>query len=291
MLNKILLSSCIFALTCSAQAEEVSLGHNDLSLNANLQRIDDQPLSGRVMLITHGTLAHNGMEIIASLQELLADEELPSLAINLNLGITERKGMYDCSVPHNHKHTDAVDEIGLWQNWLLENGAEEIILIGHSRGGNQTAWFSQTTSQKPLAQVLIAPATWNEQQASANYQQRYNAPLDATLATAYKLKPDHWMDNTGFIYCADAKVTAQSFISYYQPDPMFDTPRLLNNSQTPSLVFIGSEDQTVANLESGMMQVKNDKVQSIIIEGADHYFRDLYADEVVEGIVEFMETL
>jgi len=111
-------------------AQEIMVKHNGLTLNANLQLIDDRPLNGDIALITHGTLAHNGMEIIQTLQELLADEEIPSLAINLSLGVNNRHGIYDCATPHNHAHTDAIDEIGVWQRWLKNNGAQGIILIG-----------------------------------------------------------------------------------------------------------------------------------------------------------------
>ena len=291
MLKKLLLSSFITISALSVQAEEVTLKHNGLTLNANLKAIDDQPLSGRVALITHGTLAHNGMEIISTLQTLLADEDIPSLAINLNLGINNRHGMYDCNVPHNHKHTDAVTEISLWQNWLQQQGAREIILVGHSRGGNQTAWYADENPGSALAQVLVAPATWNHKYASNNYRKRYQTELKPILDRAKQADADSWLENTGFIYCADTSVTAASFVNYYEPDQRFDTPSLLQKTKLPSLVIIGSEDKTVSNLPQAMANVSNDKVKSLTIEGADHYFRDLYADEVVEGIIEFLDAL
>jgi len=100
-----------------------------------------------------------------------------------------------------------------------------------------------------------------------------------------------WLENTDFIYCQNTKVSAGSFVSYNQPDTRFDTPTLLEHAKLPSLVIIGSDDHTVSDLQEKMLGVSNDRVQSIIIEGADHYFRDLYADEVIENITEFLEQL
>jgi len=290
-----LISSTIFLsfsiVTSTANAQEIKVQHNGITLNANLQQVDEQPLQGNVVLITHGTLAHNGMEIIQTLQELLADEEIPSLALNLSLGLDDRHGMYDCTTPHNHKHTDALDEIEVWRNWLVENGADTVILAGHSRGGNQTAWYANNHADKAKAQILIAPATWSPAIAAKGYKSRYQQELQPLLAKADRSNEEQWLKDTDFIYCENTQVTASSFTSYYKPDPRFDTPTLLKKASIPSLVIIGSEDNTVSDLNEKMPDVSNDKVQSVIIEGADHYFRDLYADEVIEHITEFLEQL
>ncbi|WP_432473917.1 alpha/beta hydrolase [Amphritea sp. HPY] len=286
--------SLIVSITAASSltiAQEIRVEHEGLILNANLQLIDGQPLNGDIALITHGTLAHNGMEIIQVLQELLADEEIPSLALNLSLGVNDRHGMYDCATPHNHAHTDAVEEIGVWQQWLINNGAEGIILMGHSRGGNQTAWFANENSSVAKAQILIAPATWDAVTDATAYQNRYQQALAPLLTSAKGASAGQWLENTGFIYCQDSKVSAGSFVSYYQPDTRFDTPTLLQQATLPSLVIIGSDDHTVSDLQVKMPSVNNDRVQSVVIEGADHYFRDLYADEVIENITDFLGQL
>jgi alpha/beta superfamily hydrolase len=105
------------------------------------------------------------------------------------------------------------------------------------------------------------------------------------------MKPEAVLEYTNFIYCENTKVTAGSFVNYYDYSSNFNTPELLKQTTIPTLVFIGSEDQTVADLPELLSQVTNDKVQTVTIEGADHFFRDLYMDEVIEGTLEFMEGL
>lgn len=286
------------AVLLSPQAvcsEDVTLQYKDLTLNANLEISDGSSLEDGAVLITHGTLAHNGMDIITTLQSLLADEGYNSLAINLSLGQSDRRGMYDCAVPHTHKHEDAVEEIGVWVDWLKANGSENIVLMAHSRGGNQTAMFADTNSDSAVkAQILIAPQTWSASETSTGYEQRYKQPLQPLLEQAKELSDrgdEQWLDNIGFIYCANSKVSTDAFLGYYTPDKRLDTPTLLKSATLPTLVFYGTEDDVVADLSDKMSTVNNSNVTTIGIEGSDHFFLDLYADEVIEGTLEFLETL
>lgn len=293
-MRKILTPLLITGSILSAQycvAEEVKLQHNGITLNGNLELTDEAPFQ-RIFLITHGTLAYNGMEIISSWQSLLLDEEISSLAINLSLGQDDRHGMYDCPSLHNHKHTDAIHELGSWVNWLKEKGAEQVILAGHSRGANQTAWFS-VENQDPVvhAQVLLAPQTWSEAGEIADYTKRYQQDLAPLLEKAHSLPKNEVLEKTNFIYCAETQVTAESVIGYYEPDTRLDTPTLLKESRIPTLVFSGSEDTTVSDLTEKMATVGNPQVQHVEIEGADHFFRDLYLDEVLEYSLEFLDGL
>jgi len=293
ILTKALLATLLTSPTLSA--EEITLQHDGLTLNANLEISDNRSLADGAVLIIHGTLAHNGMDIISTLQELLADEGYNSLAINLSLGQSDRHGMYDCTIPHTHKHSDALNEIGAWVDWLKSKGSDNIVLMAHSRGGNQTAMFTDQNNDPVVkAQILIAPQTWSAAEATAGYEKRYQQPLQPLLTKAETLADkggEQWLERTGFIYCADSKVTPDSFLSYYTPNEHLDTPTLLTSARLPTLVFYGTEDDVVTDLAEKMAVVSNDKVTTIGVEGSDHFFLDLYADEVIEGTLEFLETL
>lgn len=288
-----LLLLILFVLASSASAEEIRTKHGDITLNANLEKGNSDWTSGNVVLMTHGTLAHRGMEIMATLQELLAEREISSLAINLSLGLNDRPAtMYDCPTSHTHKHTDAVGEIGAWVDWLKQQGVGKITLLGHSRGGNQTARFAVTTTDPVISQVvLIAPQTWDKEQAAAGYQKRYGQPLDSLLGQAEEQvaagKEKELMSPPGFIYCADTKATAEAFVSYYRPDVKMDTPRLIPEIKAPVMIFAGSEDKSVAGLiEKTQPLADGTHVRLEVIEGAGHFFRDLYAEDIADQIAE-----
>jgi pimeloyl-ACP methyl ester carboxylesterase len=288
----------MLALTSQAgHADEVTLTQGDITLNAQLGLADGKTLKDGVILMTHGTLAHNGMEIIQTLQDLLNENGLNTLAINLGLGISERHGMYPCETLHSHKHTDALDEIGAWIDWLKDQGADSIVLLGHSRGGNQAAWFAAEREQPAVkAAILVAPQTWDEADTAKTYESRYGKPLAPLLEKAIALvragKGDTRLEHTDFLYCEDTEVTADSFAAYYTPDTRFDTPSLLPGIGIPVLVFSGTEDKVVTGLAEKLSGLENsDHVEHVAIDGADHFFRDLYAEDVVDAIVDFIDRL
>ncbi|MDH5392897.1 MAG: alpha/beta hydrolase [Gammaproteobacteria bacterium] len=280
----------------SVNAEEVKLNHNGISISAELVMAAGKTVKDTIIVMTHGTLAHNKMEIMTQLQNLFKDNEISSLSVNLGLGINERKGMYDCATSHTHKHTDAVEEIGLWLNWLKSKGADNIVLLGHSRGGNQTAWFASETDDKVIKKViLIAPMTWSEDYAVTNYKKRYKKELAPILAKAELLvkqgKGQTVLNNTDHIYCENTSVTAESFVSYNKPDQRFNTPYLLDKIKQPVLVFAGSADTTVKDLDKKVAPyLAKGKVDLAMIDGAGHMFRDLYAEDVVDQVVEFINA-
>ena len=268
----------------------MKLAFGGLTLNGNVETTGAGWQSGPVVLMTHGTLAHGGMEIMQSLQAALKDRGVSSLSITLSLGLSDRRGMYECATPHVHRHTDAVDEIGAWLAWLQSQGVTKAALLGHSRGGNQTARFVAGRSDAPVtAVILVAPQAATAGYAAQEYENRYGKPLKEPLARAQALVAEGngatLMESVDFLYCAKASVSAAAFVSYYAPDERMDTPALLPQIGTPVLVVAGSEDAVVKGLVEKVQPLADGKrVQLKVVEGADHFFRDLYAEDVADAV-------
>ncbi|MGE5155428.1 MAG: alpha/beta hydrolase [Bdellovibrio bacteriovorus] len=285
-----LLTLTLALLAGAPQAEEVSLAHGSLTLNANLETAGEDWQQGPVVLMTHGTLAHGRMEIMETLQSVLKDRGISSLSMTLSLGLDKRRGMYDCATPHIHKHTDAVEEIGAWLGWLQSQGVKQAVLLGHSRGGNQVARFAAGHPDAPLsAVILIAPQTWSQDYAAADYQKRFGKDLDPQLEAARRLQAEgkggEPMAPVGFVYCADTTATADAFLSYHAPDPRMNTPALLPEIKAPVLVVAGTEDEQVPGLvEKVQPQADGERVTLLVLDGADHFFRDLYAEEIADAV-------
>ena len=266
-------------------AEPVQIELNGITLNGELTEAGDGP----IVLIVHGTLAHNHMELIESLQALLAEREIRSLAITLSLGLDDRSGMYECTQPHGHHHVDAIPEIGAWLDWLAARDHAQVVLMGHSRGGNQVAWTMAEADRPAVAgAVLLAPMTWDAAKAEAAYDAGSATPLATLLARA---QAGGQLEAVRFLHCDGATVTADSFLSYYAADPRFDTPGLLPQIAKPVLVIAGSEDAVVADLAGRLAGIEQANVTTLTVEGADHFFLDLYAEEVADAVAEFTERL
>ncbi len=280
-------------IVTNVQAKEIKQSYGDLTVNANLVMADGKTFNDEIVLLTHGTLTHNGRETYSAIQKLLADNGISSLAPNLSLEVDDRHGEYDCATTHNHKHEDAMQEIGFWLDWLKQQGVTSVTLMGHSRGGNQTAWFSVENDSDMIKNVvLIAPATWSKEAEYAGYQKKYQKDLTALYNKAEKLvkagKGNTLLKDIDFIYCTRTAATANAVVSYYQDDNRMDTPTLLKKAVKPTLVIIGSADTVVADLQEKMEQVGNDHVSTYVVEDADHFFLDLFAEELVEAAVEFI---
>ncbi|MBF0264220.1 MAG: alpha/beta hydrolase [Gammaproteobacteria bacterium] len=284
---------CSFLLSVNSFAKEITQDYKGISTQANLVTASDNWQASSVVLLLHGTIAHNKMEIIAALQNAFKDNEITSLAINLSLGLNNRKGMYPCATPHTHKHTDSLEEIDLWLNWLKKQGAKSVILMGHSRGGNQIAWYaSEHNADNAITQVvLLAPGIVEPGELAKEYNKKYKTPLKPILDNAKSLiaagKGKDMLKDIDFIYCAKTSATADAFVNYYQENKNFNTAELVKKIEKPVIVIAGSEDTVSADVEDKMAEAAElDNVKLHTIDGADHFFRDLYIEEVLEIIMD-----
>lgn len=284
----------LVAAFSSLHAEEVTVKQGDTTLRADLELADGKTVKDGVIMMLHGTLANNKMEIMQSLTELLKAEGYNTLGINLSFGIDKRPSeMLDCSIEHKHKHEDAIAELDTWMNWLKQQGAAKVVLLGHSRGGNQVSWYAAEKDSDLLEKVVaIAPATADADKSSKEYEERYKKPLADIMTEASKLveegKGEIPMEVPGFVYCENAKASAASIVSYYSDDERKDTPSLLSKIHKPMLIVMGSADEVVADLPAKLEGVKQDNLTLETIDGADHFFLDLYADELAEKVAGFV---
>jgi alpha-beta hydrolase superfamily lysophospholipase len=270
--------------------------YKGLVLNANLiepeqvepeHSSDDMP-TGRIFLLVHGTWGHNEMEIISGLQHSLAANGQTSLAINLSLGQSDRRGFMSCDGPINANHADAAGEIDHWVNYLMSRWPH-VVLVAHSRGGNQAMLYNQQYGSAAVeATVLIAPMTWNQASAAQAYSEKYHVDLNAVLDQARQ--DSQQMMTADLLQCPQVNVRASSLLSYYATQPNRNTPDLLANTERPVLVFEGSEDPMAKDFAAQTEKFAANKLVTVLwIEGSDHFFRDLYIDDVVEHTLQWLQ--
>lgn len=276
-------------------AKEITHLYRNVELNASLVLAENKKLSDGVVLITHGGLMHRGMELYVHLQSVLKEQGYSSLAINLSLGINNRHGRFDCKTIQRHRYSDAADEIGSWVSWLEAQGVKEIVLLGHSRGGAETALYASGHNDPVIkAVILLAPDTRETNDAKA-YLTRYKQPLSSILSKALELvksgKGDVVMKHTPFLHCADSPVTATTFVSYYGHDPRLDTAFLIPKIKNKILLVLAGSDQIVINDEKFLPLSRLKNVQIETVDGAGHFFRDLFADDAVDDINVFLKHI
>jgi pimeloyl-ACP methyl ester carboxylesterase len=283
-------------LASAALAEEVRIESQGLTILGNLELAKGKSLkSDGAVLLLHGTLAHNRMEVLSALQELLREKGVNSLAITLSLGLNERRGLFDCSLEQDHRNEDATVEIAGWIDWLKSQGASKITLAGHSRGGNQAAIYAAKEPDPAVKKlVLIAPSADTTARMAEQFNERFKQPLEPILAQAEKLVAEEQstslMTDIPFLYCENAKVTAGAFVNYYGPNQNLYTPSLLPHIKLPILVAVGDLDPLSSELVPAIQGIPNAaNIKLETIQGADHFFRDLAAEDLADQMKAFIE--
>ncbi|MFC3678472.1 alpha/beta hydrolase [Ferrovibrio xuzhouensis] len=296
----LVLSACLllppFLLPPSAAADPVRLVVDGRGLDGELHLASGKAIHDGVMVLVHGTLAHNRMEIMQMLQETLGARGISTLAVTLSLGVSDRRGMYDCAVPHRSSNAQAAGEIAAWIGWAQQQGAAKIGLLGHSRGGAQVALYAaQAGDRLPAALtriVLVAPGTFDMARAAADYHKRYGTDLAVPLQKAQALvavgQGDTLLTRTDFLYCPQASVAAASFVDTYADDGRNDAPSQLAAIRRPVLLAIAGSDEIVADLPQRLATAaKPAQFHAMTVEGADHFFKDLFGEDLADAIAAF----
>ena len=275
-------------------AEEVRIEHVGIELLGNLQKPGAEPLGAAgVVLIVHGTLGHHGMEVIAGVQKGLEAQGIASLAMTLSLGFNARRGMFDCALEHDHRQSDAGDEITAWAGWLKAQGAGRITVLGHSRGARQVvdqavAGFDPVVDRL----VLLAPLTDTAAEAAESYKRTHGGDLPTLLDAARKRVDGGADDSTlavpGFLHCKAARVTAAAFLDYYDGDAVALVLGRLKDLKLPVLVVAAGADTIAPKVGERAKANQAGNVELAVIDGADHFFRDLFMDELIDRLKPFL---
>lgn len=297
MIARILCGFFAAALLAAAplHAEEVRTRYRGLTVNGNLELAPGKGLEDGVILLAHDQLAHNRAEPMLALQRGLKARGLSTVAINLSLGVNDRRGMFDCARPHTHRPTDALDEIEAWIGWLKAQGAIEIALLGHGEGGAQVALYAAERRDPAVgAVILLAPATFDPAQVAAAYEQRHGAPLAPVLVQAEDLlrggRGVTPVERIGFLTCSNATATASSIVGWYAPSPQRNTPVLLPRIRQRTLVVAAGADTVVPDLTAQLGRIEAQRNLTVeMIDGADHLFLGRYAGDAVEIVVDWLE--
>jgi alpha-beta hydrolase superfamily lysophospholipase len=287
----------VLAGPACASEQELELSVEGRTTLATLRTPASMGSGTPLVVMTHGTLAHKDMEVIQGVAKALEQRGIASLAHTLSLGLDRRKGMYDCAVRHDHVADDAVAEIGAWVT-RAKGMSRLVFAFGHSRGGNQVARYLTASDAPPVAgAVLLAPVTAKaEADLRASYAQTYGKMLEPFPEQATKaVEAGHggeWMDVPGFIYCRNAVVTARAFASFYAADAGQDTAALVARLKLPVLVLAATKDTVVPDVVASFAPLADSsggRVQLDKIEDADHFFRDLFAEDVADRIADFIK--
>ncbi|MDQ7049327.1 MAG: alpha/beta fold hydrolase [Enterobacterales bacterium] len=272
----------------SLNATPLKLSLNKLSLNAEYKAAEDK--NAPFFVILHGTFAWHGMELPSSLQSLLQEEDIGSLAFTLSLKEDNRSGFFDCKHVILSKHQDAQVEIAAWVKLVEGKGYKNIVLVGHSRGGAQIAQFVIEHPESVKQAFLIAPMTWKASESEKAFDPKDTTALGRWLSQAQNASNNtkQLISGKNILHCDNATVSLESLVSYYSPIPDKNTPHIISKVQIPTRIYLGSNDPAITNSinQQEALYLDNKMVSRKVIEDADHYFRDFAAEDIVADMLQ-----
>tara|TARA_Y100000741_G_C18136287_1_gene511225 strand:+ start:20 stop:862 length:843 start_codon:yes stop_codon:yes gene_type:complete len=244
--------------------------------------------SESVFIILHGTRGHKNLEIISMLRESLHDNGFDSISINLSYGIKNREDDFlPCDIDHKHLVSDSLNEIKGWYDHSKKLGYKKIHLIGHSRGGLDIINFYEQLNKSDKAIIdlifLLAPSSDNNQDHVKTYMEKYQIDI--------KNIKDNDIIRINFLGCENAKVHGNSFKSYYHNLDTISTIDSLKIIRANTHVITASDDNIVPLTHEKVERSSNmnENVKLYSIDGADHFFRDLYFDDLLEIILDKLD--
>ena len=262
-----------------ARAETVQIKPSLLRLNGNLELPPGKTAADGVVVILHGTLSWHGQETVVALQKNLKTQGVGSLAITLSLGVDDRQRTRRCDVLHDYALAGVQREVGLWLEWLKGQQAKSVDLLGFSRGGAQVAAIApQLPNVRKV--VLMAPAFATALEQAEAYQRAFGHPLQPEIAEARKNPLA--TRTVDFLTCKQAPVLNATFLDGYAEL----APRLAARIGKPTLVIVAGKDEVVPDLAGKLPS----DVKPVVIDGASHFFLDLYGEEAADVIVKFLKA-
>jgi pimeloyl-ACP methyl ester carboxylesterase len=262
-----------------AAAEPVQIKPSLTRLNGNLELPPGKTASDGVVVLLHGTLSWYGQETIAALQKNLKAHGIGSLAITLSLGVDDRQRTRRCDITHDYAQAGARREVGLWLEWLKGQQAKYVDLLGFSRGGAQVAAMApELTGVRKV--VLLAPAFATAFEQAATYQRAFGHPLQPEIDEARKNPLQK--RTVDFLTCKQAPVLNATFLDGYAELP----PRLAARIGKPTLVIVAGKDEIVPDLAKKLPS----DVKPVVIDGANHFFLDIYGEEAADVIAKFVTS-
>ena len=261
-------------------------------LNANYINNDS---SKTIVVILHGTRGHKKLELIQTLSERFSDSNIDTLSMNLSYGITNRNDDFlPCNIIHDHLSSHSISEIKLWFNFIKQkNKYEKIILLGHSRGGLNMAQFYSSLSDdnKEIISnvIMLAPI-------SDEYLDIIERIKNDSLIQKIKNNSidDDQVIKIDFMSCNNAEVKYLTYKDYTHINNTDIGSRgsligLLNSFSVRTLIVTASDDDITPNTYERVSSINNRYINVVQIDDADHFFRDLYFDDMFDTILEFIQ--
>ncbi len=234
---------------------------------------DDRPL----LVFMHGFLQTYHFTTVKRLSEALNEDGYSTLSPNLSLGINERVQSLPCEAIHLHSLSDAAQELNYWIDWAINQGHDDIILIGHSAGSIAiTAYLYQGSQHQVNKTILISLTHFGPDQPAS-----FETQVLAEKARAVPASRRDELAPYALSFCEKYVTTAENYLSYYDWSSE-QVLRALKRSWTDNYIILGSSDQRISDIWTESLQLARGRI--IMIDGANHFFDQAHEFDLLETV-------
>lgn len=234
------------------------------------------------ILILHGFLQTRDFSTVRRLANALYDWNYTVLAPTLSLGIDSRARSLPCEAIQTHSMDDAIDELAMWVDWLVTQGHDHIILVGHSSGSaTEVAYLKERAHPAVKETILISLVAFGPGKLS------YETEAHAKAAREARENDSNALGEYALAFCRQYPTTADNFLSYYR----WSRPHLaeaLAGLDVPSHIIVGGSDQRMTAAWIDEMEAAHGDV--IVIDGANHFFDDAHEFDLLDVFERLLES-
>ncbi len=230
------------------------------------------------VIILHGFLQTKDFSTVKQLGESLNFEGYTVLQPTLSLGIDRRKNSLRCSSIHTHKLEDSINELGLWVNWLQQQGFNKVVGIGHSFGSLRLIAYQSQVKTVKFENLILTSLVYIGQGFTPSSRQQIMTKAETAIDSKQLMPADYQLS-----FCKKYTSLPDAFLSYMRWNASH-TAKTLNDMNTIARIIIGSDDNRIH--EDWIQQLKAPNVQIQTIEGANHFFDAEHEFEIQEKVLQ-----
>ncbi|WP_051145171.1 alpha/beta hydrolase [Thiomicrorhabdus sp. Kp2] len=275
----------LLSFAIESQAATVSHKLNNSEIHAEADYFKGETTKPAVLII-HGFLTTNKFHTVVAMSKSLQDEGFTTLAPTLTLGINKRQNSIKCNSIHTHTLETDVDEIQSWVDWLMSQGHQKIILVGHSSGSQELLEYLNTKPQTNITGAVFTSLFYLKGKELGTLEN------EIVLAKDLLSKNQNRPNKYSFLFCKNNYfATTESYLSYMKLDREY-VLNSLNRLQIPSYTIMGSADKRYLSVGKNWLdEIKHTGTNLIIVDGANHFFSSEHEFDLQDRLVEIVKEI
>jgi pimeloyl-ACP methyl ester carboxylesterase len=257
------------------KAQQITITASDgVELAAIAVRPQEPTTWGAVLI--HGICLNHREPLNLAVCSMLASQGVLALSVDMRW-----HDGYDPKVVRTSTFEETIDDLKGSIDWLEQQGANRVFLIGHSLGSIRSAYYQRLTGDARVASLIFLEPARVDFNFHRTLRAYWGKEADAAFAWAKDLVAQGKGDEVGWVpshHSAKIQSTAEAFLSYNGEDaqttyahvPELDCPLLILEGEAAGRVTaFGFKPDRRGILDSaGNSPLK----KLVVIDGADHFF-------------------